>query len=116
MNKYKQKINKLYKMLTKQNTVMEGLRKSKDEAYAERNKLVCVLSKLYPACLGRHEENDANWGKEWMNIVYIETPAGQASWHIHEDLLPIFAHLEYKDVKWDGHTTEEKYERLLNIK
>lgn len=116
MKNPKEKINKLYKMLNKQNTLMENLRKGKDEAYTERNKLVAALSKLFPAYLGRHEETDLNWGKEWLNIVYIELPTGQVSWHIHEDLLPLFAHLDYDlKKKWDGHTTEEKYDRLLSL-
>lgn len=110
----RKKIEKLYKMLGKQNKVMEDLRIGKNEAYAERNKLVCVLSKIFPAWLGRHEETDLNWGKEWFNIVYIQMPTGQVSWHIHEDLMPLFAHLELDlSKKWDGHTTDEKYERLI---
>lgn len=109
----REKINKLYKMLNKQNAVMEKIRADKDVAYAERNKLVSVLSKLFPAWLGKHEESDLSWGREWLNIVYIQMPTGQVSWHIHDDLLPIFSHLEYKDTKWDGHSTDEKYERLL---
>lgn len=113
----KEKINKLYGMLNRQNSLMEDLRKSKDEAYSERNKLVCALSKIFPSWLGRHEESDTTWGKEWFNIVYIQLPTGQASWHIHDDLLPLFAHLELDLLKeWDGHSTEEKYERLVNLK
>ena len=34
-------------------------------------------------------------------VVLIELPTGQVSWH-----LPQF------DREWDGHTTEEKYERI----
>ncbi len=112
----KNKLNRVYTMLNKQNKIVEDLRKAKDEAYAERNKLVCALSKLFPAWLGKHEETDMSWGKEWLNIVYIQLPTGQVSWHIHENLLPLFAHLELDtDKKWDGHTTDEKYTRLLNL-
>lgn len=111
----REKVDKLYRLLNRQNTVMEQLRKDKDDVYAERNKLVCALSKLFPASIGKHEESDTTWHKEWMNIIYIQLPTGQVSWHIHEDLLPLFAHLENKNVKWDGHSTEEKYERLLNL-
>lgn len=116
MKNKSKKINRLYKMLARQNTVLENMRASKDLAYMERNKMVCALSKLFPSWLGRHDEADALWGKEWLNIVYIQLPTGQVSWHIHEDLLPIFAHLEVDlSKKWDGHTTDEKYERLLSI-
>lgn len=111
----KQKVDRLYKMLNKQNTLVEQLKKDKNDAYAERNKLVCALSKLFPASMGKHDENDTTWQREWMNIVYIQLPTGQVSWHIHEDLLPLFAHLENKSIKWDGHSTEEKYERLSSL-
>lgn len=116
MSNHREKLNKVYGMLRRQNDVMENLRVAKDGAYLERNKLVCALSKLFPAWLGRHDENDKNWGKEWLNIVYIQLPTGQVSWHIHEDILPLFAHLELDLSKqWDGHSTEEKYERLLSM-
>jgi len=113
--KEKDKINKLYKMLSRQSMVMENLRKDKDGVYRERNMLVSFLSKVYPSTLGKHDENDKDWGKEWLNIVYIETPQGQLSWHLHDNDVELFAHLEYSNVKWDGHTTDEKYIRLLNL-
>lgn len=115
-NKDLKKINRLYSMLNRQNTVMENLRKDKNLAYEERNKLVCALSKIYPSWLGKHED-DPTWQKEWFNIVFVQLPTGQASWHIHEDLLPLFAHLELDlSKKWDKHSTEEKYDRLSKIK
>jgi hypothetical protein len=88
----------------------------KDNAYSERNKLVKFLTMLYPSCLGKHEESDTSWDKDWMNIIFLETPEGQLSWHIHDSELPMFKHLKYnKDIKWDGHTTEEKYKRLEKL-
>lgn len=113
--KTKQKINKIYGMLERQNKVVEKLQASKDQGYRERNMIVSVLSKFYPAFLGRHEETDTTWHKEWFNIIYIMLPTGQVSWHLHDSDLPLFAHLEYGNVIYDGHTTEEKYERLLAL-
>ena len=65
-------------------------------------------------------------------IVFIDLPTGQVSWHIHDSEFPMFDHLQwhprasternkwYSGKKaapiWDGHTTEEKYERLAGIK
>ena len=101
---------------------------SKDQAYWERNQLVAALSKIYPSSIGWHSGKD--WDDEWRNIVYITIPVAwyhmmpmesplprdrQISWHIHEDDLIYFKHLRRKGEQWDGHTTEEKYERLQNL-
>jgi hypothetical protein len=91
---------------------IKELEKQKDSAYTERNKLVAALSKLYPASLGKHDENDLSWDRDWLSIVFIRTPHGQLSWHLHDSDMPLFAHLELGTEVWDGHTTDEKYERL----
>lgn len=91
--------------------------KAKDAAYAERNKLVALLSSIYPACLIGHPDDDVQWESDWRNIVVINLPTGQATWHIHDSELPMFDHLKHKiDVKWDGHATEEKYARVERCK
>lgn len=102
----------------------------KDQAYWERNQLVAALSKVYPSSLGKHPTSDKTWDKDWMNIVYICIPVQcmvygdlrnymdyrveqkQLSWHLHKDDLVYFKHLQKAKIKWDGHTTDEKYERL----
>ena len=94
---------------------LEQVKASKDLAYSERDKLVSFLSKVFPAVLERHPAEE-EWEDDWRWIVFIETPAGQLSWHIHDSELPLFEHLEREvGVKWDGHTTEEKYTRLAAI-
>lgn len=109
---------------------IEELRKSKDQAYWERNQLVAALSKLFPAWLSRHPYDDKNWENDWRWIVFIEIPTmewtgipdnrvdltRQLSWHIHDSELPNFAHLTMKENVWDGHSTEEKYRRLQLIR
>lgn len=86
--------------------------------YAERDRLVAALSKLFPASLGRHPQEEP-WEDDWRWIVFIDLPTGQVSWHMHDSELPWFAHLlppnEPPERKWDGHTTEEKYERLSKL-
>lgn len=94
---------------------LEDLAHERDEVYIERNNLVCFLSKIFPSYRGIHEK-DPKWDKAWINIIYIETPQGQLSWHIHSSLLPMFSHLELREGNnWDGHTTEEKYRRLSRL-
>lgn len=102
---------------------------SKSQAYWERNQLVAALSKIYPSTLGKHPSSDKKWDKEWRNIVYITIPVEtankmyptgplmiishmQLSWHLHDDDVEAFEHLKKGTKKWDGHTTDEKYERL----
>jgi len=55
------------------------LERQKDGAYSERNKLVAAISRLYPSAIGRHEESDDSWDRDWMNIIFISTPHGQLS-------------------------------------
>jgi len=93
------------------------------EVYSERNRLVSALSKLFESHLCRHPNSDTSWEDNWRNIVCIHLPTGQATWHIHDDDLLLFAHLVQQDEvrgatpnHWDGHTTEEKYKRLAALK
>lgn len=97
-------------------TEVTRLREAKDGAYAERNHLVAALSKLYPASLERHPEEDKTWEDDWRWVVFVDLPTGQASWHIHDSELPQFAHLpRHAGRRWDGHTTTEKYARLAAL-
>ena len=53
-------------------------------------------------------------------VLYVETPKGQLSWHIHPEDKDVFDGLNVPTVEgypWDGHSTEEKYMRIeaLNL-
>lgn len=91
---------------------INSLEYTKNQAYSERNQLVCLLSKLFPASLERHSEEDKDWENDWRWIVFISLPTGQCTWHIHDSERPQFDHLDTLGTKWDGHTTEEKYARI----
>ena len=90
---------------------IEKLEAARDGAYTERNRLVAFLSNIYPS--GVKKTAIPGWDEAWHNCVYIDLPVGQASWHYHNDEAHLFAHLPPYESEWDGHTTEEKYERLL---
>lgn len=99
-------------------TEYETVFTQKDAAYAERNKCVALIARMAIALglragLGRHEEEDKSWEDDWRNIVFIDLPSGQVSWHIHDSDLPMFEFLPKYHGVWDGHTTEEKYQRVL---
>jgi len=105
----RQKYSDLQKEITQ-------LTKDKNQAYYERDQLVCALSKLFPSHLTKHPESDLTWERDWMNIVCIHLPTGQATWHIHDSEVVYFDHLKFEPNHWDGHTTEEKYNRIDNLK
>lgn len=90
---------------------LTDMERRKDEAYTERNRLVALLSKLWPAHLAQHGD-DPSWSEDWRTIVCIHSPQGQLTWHVHDSHVPLFAHLPDGDNHWDGHTTEEKYRRI----
>jgi hypothetical protein len=79
-------------------------------AYTERNRLVALLASLYPSAVD-HTAIDG-WDPEWHNCVYIDFPWGQASWHFSNADAHLFEHLPRAEVKWDGHTTEAKYQAI----
>ena len=85
-----------------------------NKAYAERNRLVAALSKAHPSHLARHEGDD--WEIDWRWLVCIHLPTGQATWHIHDSELELMTHLAAQPGHWDGHSTEEKYERLARVR
>jgi hypothetical protein len=65
---------------------------------------------MYPSRIGV-DPAEPDWP-----VVYVETEAGQVSWHISADDLPLFAHVPRSDAaQWDGHTTEQKYARLDSL-
>lgn len=84
-----------------------------NDVYEERDRLVALISTFYPSHLARHEGED--WDDNWRNVVYIETPEGQLSWHIADDEVHLFGHLVAGENDWDGHTTEEKYKRVERL-
>lgn len=78
--------------------------------YSERNQIVAALSKLFPSYWFRDGEFP-----DW-SVVCISLPTGQVTWHIpaHE-MLQFFRHVGERANDWDGHTQEEKYNRLSKL-
>lgn len=81
------------------------------EVYNERDRLVALISSIYPSYIAIDESAEDGF----KNVVYIDSPKGQLSWHIADKEVELFSHLSVKDNNWDGHTTEEKYERIAEI-
>ncbi|MFB4276053.1 hypothetical protein ACBJ59_12215 [Nonomuraea sp. MTCD27] len=79
--------------------------------YRERAHLVAYLATKFPAAIAYSDPDEPDWP-----VIYITTPHGQMSWHVAPDDLDLFPHVPMLEVDagpvWDGHTTDEKYERL----
>lgn len=94
---------------------LAGIVEAKEKAYDERNRLVAVLSKMFPSHLCRHPKEDKDWDDEWRWIICIHTPVGQMTWHIQDKQMALLMHLSPGENHWDGHTTEDKYQRLEKL-
>lgn len=93
------------------NEYVDELKETIGNAYLERNRLVAVLASLYPS--GTKRTDIPGWDPEWHNCVYVDIPGcGQVSWHYHDNDAFLFDCLPAYEGGWDGHTTDEKYEKL----
>ena len=86
-----------------------------DAVYLERNQCVALIARmavLMGLSVAVTKTAIEGWDEAWHNCIYIELPTGQVSWHFHDKEGYLFDGLPRKDVKWDGHSTPEKYERV----
>lgn len=101
-------------------STVAALREEKNAAYSERDMIICAFAKFavalgWEAWVGRHE-GDEPWDVDWLSVVYVVTPHGQVSWHVHDSELNWFNFLPRRETPgWDGHTSVEKYARLGSI-
>jgi hypothetical protein len=102
---------------------LQAVTKQKDAAYAERNKLVLLIASIYDSWLSRHPEEDKEWEDDWRWIVTVDINGDQATWHIHDSEYEQFTKAvgvrwctpsKGTAPLWDGHTTEEKYQRIVD--
>jgi hypothetical protein len=92
----------------------------KDKAYAERNLCVALVACIarwhgYTVGIKTHPQDDPEWDPEWMHILFIDLPTGQVSWHLHISEVENFPDIPVYQGTWDGHTTEEKYDRVKKL-
>jgi hypothetical protein len=83
--------------------------------YRDRAHLLPLLAALFPAVMSMDVAD-----QERPDVLYLDTPRGQLSWHIDPADLPLFDGIERvaptdPRAQWDGHTTDEKNERLRQL-
>lgn len=88
-------------------------------AYSERARLIALLAAIYPAVLTEHQPNQpAADAPDISDVIYLQTPRGQLSWHLHpDDVDEMFTHVvrvspQHPSAQYDGHTTAEKHARI----
>ncbi|CAM5682654.1 hypothetical protein SRIMM317S_03372 [Streptomyces rimosus subsp. rimosus] len=85
----------------------------RDGAYRERAQLLAWLATAHPTVLAPAPDVD----EDGWQILYLNAPCGQLSWHISPRDASLFTHVEHVPAddpraQWDGHTTDEKYQRI----
>ncbi len=86
-----------------------------DAVYKECDLCIALLvqyAQWFGHRIGIKEHVGDDWDDEWRNVVFIDLPTGQVSWHLHKDELVNFPGVEPYPGEWDGHTSAEKYERI----
>jgi hypothetical protein len=114
MDMIRTELERLRDVIKLKDFVIDAKEAEKNNAYRERNLLIVVLAKLFPASI---ELDAIGTDPEWKYVVIVDFPTGQASWHIHRDEINLFSFLPLNAGRvWDGHTTDEKYRRIAELK
>ncbi len=97
----------------------ERFEAERDGAYRERAHLLAWLATLHQdhAVLAPAIDIDDEDG--WW-LFFLTIAGRQLSWHIAPRDVPLFDHVQRVDVadpraQWDGHTTDEKYQRIAEL-
>jgi len=91
-----------------------SLREARTAALRERNMCVSLLARMAVTLgLETYLVLDPGEEEEWKHMVGIELPAGQVTFHVHQSELMLFGFLVIEEKRHDGHTTDEKWQRVL---
>lgn len=85
-------------------------------AYTERMIAVRLLAIYSGFPYGVGKDTNESWDDEWRNVVYIDLPSGQISWHIAPNDLHLFADFPPYTKGWDGTFKNRSTEFALSIK
>lgn len=83
--------------------------------YAERAQLIALIAAHYRAELFKDPNEPVR-----ADVVYVDTPAGQLSWHLAAtDVAAYFTSIKraqpHQAQPWDGHSNEEKCRRIHEL-
>lgn len=81
--------------------------------YRERAMLLALIADGYPSWIGYTDPSTPDWP-----VLTIMLPTGQCCWHIAPDDVHLFHRtrpVAPDDPPWDGHSTDEKYRRIMEM-
>ncbi|WP_151480644.1 hypothetical protein [Streptomyces albicerus] len=95
------------------------LTEERDGAYRERAHLLAWLAALHASNAVLVPALDIDDEDGW-HLLFLTVAGRQLSWHISPRDVELFNHVERVDfgdprAQWDGHTTDEKYERIRTL-
>ena len=70
-----------------------------------------IFSRVWPSHLARPRVEQVNF----PFVVCIHSPAGQLAWRVHQDELPLFAHLKEAPNDGQDYTADDKRVRMLHL-
>lgn len=90
----------------------------RDGAYRERAQLLAWIAFLHDGHAFITTATDID--EPGWQLLFLHVAGRQLSWHIHPRDAELFAHIQevpagHPAVQWDGHTTEQKYERIRGL-
>ncbi|MFJ3021455.1 hypothetical protein ACIPH4_10955 [Streptomyces tendae] len=91
----------------------------RDDAYRERAQLLAWIATLFRPHAVLAPSLDVDDEDGWW-LLFLTIAGRQMSWHISPRDIDLFQHVQRVDsadlrAQWDGHTTEEKYERIRTM-
>lgn len=96
-----------------------AVEQERDGAYRERAHLLAWLATLYAPNAVLAPALDLDDEDDW-HLLFLTVAGRQLSWHISPRDMDLLKHVERVDfadprAAWDGHTTEEKYQRIRTM-
>ena len=107
------RIAELEGLCEQQGLEIRELDHEKRGGYLQRNYLVAVLTRVFPA--GIRKTHIEGWSEHWQNCVYVDLPSGQVSYHYPDSQAHLFAHLPEYLKPYDGHSKEDVHDRLMAL-
>ncbi len=86
---------------TQENHIVQAHEKV-NEAYTQRMMVVRMLALKSGCKFGLGKDDNEDWDDEWRNVVYIDLPEGQVSYHIAPHDMHLFNDFPVYEGKWDG--------------
>jgi hypothetical protein len=111
-------LHELHARMKDKDARVQALEAERDAAYKGRNYCVALAAKLavrLPFTFRAYRMTDASQPDEWSNVIAIRTPVGQMTWHVHAREMAAFNWLDLRENDWDGHTAEQKHERIEQL-